>query len=66
MKIANIITSTHYSPAMEAMIERQVRVVRPKRLTYRGAERILRRQAKEDGQEWTGCIVRIECWGVQS
>ena len=66
MKIATIVTSTHYVPSYNMHEERQTRIVRPYRVTYRGAERILRREAREDGREWTGTIVRLEFWTVAS
>lgn len=56
MNIANIITISTYSAAYNAHTERTIWIVRPYRLTYRGAERILRR----DNQLGDGSVVRIE------
>lgn len=64
MKIATIVTSTHYVPSYNMYEERRHRIVRPYRVTCLGAERILRREAREDGREWTGTVVRLEFWTV--
>lgn len=60
MKIATIVTSTHYVPSYGMYEERQSWIVRPYRVSYIGAERILRREAREDGRKWTGTVVRLE------
>jgi hypothetical protein len=56
MKIANIATVSTYSPAFKAHTERTLWIVRPYRLTYKGAERILRRE----GRLGDGTVVRLE------
>jgi hypothetical protein len=38
----------------------QRRIVRPYKLTYKGAERILRKEAREYGNEFEGSVVHIE------
>jgi len=56
MKIANIITISTHSAFYNAHTERQIWVVRPYRLTHRGAERILRKI----NSLGSGSVVRIE------
>jgi hypothetical protein len=60
MKIANILTVSTYSAAYNAHTERSVWLVRPYRLTYRGAERILRKL----NSLGDGSIVRLECIAI--
>ena len=64
MRIASVITSTHYVPSYGMLEERQRRIVRPYALTHKGAERVLKRQAKENGETWDGIVVRIEYWSA--
>jgi len=56
MKIANIVTISTFSAFYNAFEERQIWLVRPYRLTYRGAERILRKL----NTLGDGSVVRIE------
>ena len=56
MRIANILTVSTYSAAYNAHTERSVWLIRPYRLTYRGAERILRKL----NTLGDGSVVRIE------
>ena len=56
MKIANIVTISTYSAFYNAYEERQIWLIRPYRLTYRGAERILRKL----NTLGDGSVVRIE------
>lgn len=58
--IANIVTLSTYCPHYCAHTERTVWIVRPYRLTYTGAARILRRT----GQLGLGSVVRLECVSV--
>jgi len=60
MRIANILTVSTYSAAYNAHTERSVWLVRPYRLTYRGAERILRRL----NSLGDGSVVRLECIAI--
>lgn len=60
MKIANILTISTYSGAYNAHTERSVWLIRPYRLTYRGAERILRKL----NSLGDGSVVRIECIAI--
>jgi hypothetical protein len=60
MKIANILTVSTYSAAYNAHTERSVWLVRPYRLTYRGAERILRKL----NSLGDGSVVRLECIAI--
>lgn len=56
MKIANAVTISTFSAFYNAFEERQIWVVRPYRLTHRGAERILRKL----NSLGSGSVVRIE------
>ena len=58
--IANIITSQHYVPSYGMYEERQRIILRRRRLTYTGAERVLKREAREVGDDWNGCVIRVE------
>lgn len=58
--IANIVTSQHYVPSYGMYEERQRIILRKKRLTYRGAERVFKREAREVGETWNGCVIRVE------
>jgi hypothetical protein len=62
MKIANIITVSTYSAFYNAFEERQIWIVRPYRITHRGAERILRKMRTLGAHfgAWNGSVVRIE------
>ena len=60
MKIANIITVSTFSAFYNAFEERQIWLVRPYRLTYRGAERILRKL----NTLGDGSVVRLECIAI--
>ena len=60
MKIANILTISTYSAAYNAHTERSVWLIRPYRLTYRGAERVLRKL----NTLGDGSVVRLECIAI--
>lgn len=58
--IANIITSSHYVPSYGMSEERKRIILRPYRLTYTGAERVLKREAREVGETWSGSVTHIQ------
>ena len=58
--LANIITLSTYCPQHRAYTERTVWLMRPYRLTYTGAARILRRT----NQLGSDSVVRLECASV--
>ncbi len=59
MKIVNAVTYTQYSPAYKAHIEQTARLVRDRKLTTVGAQRILRQQGINDA-----VVTRLEAIGA--
>ncbi len=60
MNIMHTITVSTYRPSYRMWEQSQRRIVRPYKLTYKGAERILRKEAREYGNEFEGSVVHIE------
>lgn len=59
-QVLNIVTSSHYVPSYGAHVEQESRMLRPYKLTCRGAERILRKRLQSEGTKWNGTVIRVE------
>lgn len=60
MKILNTVTYTIYSDAHQAHVECRSSFIRPRKLTYAGAQRMIRSGADGETSSPTACVCRIE------
>lgn len=60
MKILNTVTYTVYSASHNAHVECRRSFIRPRKLTYAGAQRMIRNGAGEQTPSPTASVTRIE------
>ena len=60
MKILNTVIYTTWSESHQAHVECQRSFIRPRKLTYSGAQRMIRSGADYNHPSPTACVTRIE------